>query len=208
MRVVITSDLHGFLPEIPECDLLVIAGDVCPAYDHSLDFQHQWLLGSFRKWIDDAPAKRIVGTWGNHDLIAENQQIFRDEDPVTFLLDQAIQIDGVRIYGSPWQPRFFDWAFNLDLPELAVKFSQIPDCDILITHCPPLWYGDSIKPGSANLGSEALLKKIDEIQPKLCCFGHIHGGYGCYHRNNSMLVNGAHCNEHYQPVNKPILINL
>ena len=46
---------------------------------------------------------------------------------------------GLRIYGSPWQPEFCDWAFNESRGEpLRRRWAQIPsDIDILMTHGPP-----------------------------------------------------------------------
>ena len=45
----------------------------------------------------------------------------------TYLEDSGVDIQGVRVYGSPWQPEFFDWAFNLPRgPALAEKWSRIP----------------------------------------------------------------------------------
>ncbi len=48
MRIVALSDQHGYLPEIPPCDLLIIAGDVCPdrfgpfVAMHNPDQQKSW----------------------------------------------------------------------------------------------------------------------------------------------------------------------
>lgn len=72
MKVVATSDLHGFLPQIPPCDLLLIAGDVCPVWNHRLPFQRKWLRETFTPWLESLPARKIVGVWGNHDSIAES----------------------------------------------------------------------------------------------------------------------------------------
>ena len=60
MKVVATSDLHGTLPPIPACDLLLIAGDVCPVWDHKLFFQDIWLRTTFTDWLRAQPAKKIV----------------------------------------------------------------------------------------------------------------------------------------------------
>ena len=59
MIICAVSDLHGQLPDIPKCDLLLIAGDVCPVTNHSLDFQEHWLDTEFRWWLKKIPAKKI-----------------------------------------------------------------------------------------------------------------------------------------------------
>ena len=51
--------------------------------------------------------------------------------------------DNVRIYGSPWQPEFYNWAFNLPRngEEMKARWDAIPDnTDILITHGPAYGY--------------------------------------------------------------------
>jgi len=58
---------------------------------------------------------KIVAIAGNHDFCFED---YRSdcEDELTnrgYLQDQEVTIDGLRFYGSPWQPWFYDWAFNL-----------------------------------------------------------------------------------------------
>ena len=48
-------------------------------------------------------------------------------------------MEGVKVYGSPWQPWFGGWAFNLERgPDIAAKWALIPDdTDVLLTHGPP-----------------------------------------------------------------------
>ena len=62
MIVTAVSDLHGNLPEIEPCDLLLVAGDICPVRDHSLGAQCEFLDAPFRAWLGRVPAAHVVET--------------------------------------------------------------------------------------------------------------------------------------------------
>src|SRR5436190_19972122 len=64
LKIAATSDLHGYLPAVPECDLLLLGGDLCP--DGREKDQARWLDTTFRYWLRDVPAKEVVGVAGNH----------------------------------------------------------------------------------------------------------------------------------------------
>lgn len=209
MKVVATSDLHGTLPRIPKCDLLLIAGDVCPVWNHDLFFQDIWLRSTFKDWLADQPARKVVGCWGNHDWIGE-------KDPpvvpgITFLTDEMLEFEGYRIWGSPWQRRWYDWAFNLDEPELNLKYEQMPDCDVIVSHGPPYSYGDKAPRGRDGFeltGNQVLLRRIDEMRPKLVVFGHIHCGKGTWTRGGTILSNVSFVDENYHPKLMPQMFEI
>ena len=111
--------------------------------------------------------------------------------------------------GSPWQPYFHNWAFNLPRggTELMLKWEFIPDCiDILITHGPPQGHLDISGPpyNEGDLGCELLRVKVDKQPPKIHVFGHIHGGYGYKFHNGTHFINASVLNERYDQVNNPI----
>src|SRR5215471_13300461 len=110
-RVAAIADLHGFLPELPECDLLLVAGDHCPISDHGLDFQRRYLEGPFADWLTRAPAAAILGIAGNHDFVAESDPALMRGLPWTYLCAESVEVCGLRVHGSPWVPTFNDWAF-------------------------------------------------------------------------------------------------
>src|SRR2546423_393204 len=91
LRIVAMSDLHGYLPEaVPECDLLLLAGDVAPATNHGIPFQAGWLDQHFRRWLRRLPARKIVGIAGNHDLIFDHEpQRVPHDLPWTYLQDSG-----------------------------------------------------------------------------------------------------------------------
>jgi Icc-related predicted phosphoesterase len=204
IKVVAISDLHGYLPEdLPSCDLLLIAGDICPLRDHSPFAQAQWLGTVFRKWLDRQRARQIVATWGNHDFVGERAPDMVPGLHWHMLVDDWVELLGMKIYGTPWQPRFFDWAFNLDEPDLERKWRQIPDdTDILLLHGPPHGYGDMNLAGQ-HTGSPSLTKRIAEIRPQLAVFGHIHEAYGVFDLDGITLANVSLMNIRYEPVNRP-----
>ncbi len=119
-------------------------------------------------------------------------------------------VDGFRVWGSPWQPMFMFWAFNLPWGAmLREKWNQIPfDTDILVTHGPPCGILDQVMPEPpegwapeqdppAHLGCEELLIRVRTLRPRLHMFGHIHGGYGVHKDRRTTYVNACICDEAY-----------
>ncbi len=199
------SDTHGVLPVIPECDLLLIAGDVCPVQDHSLDAQREFLHGPFKRWLEEVPARDVVLVAGNHDFIFERlPEAIPTDWRCTYLLDREARIQGLRVYGTPWQPWFTNWAFNLYEPDLAKKFALIPDgIDVLVCHSPPEGFGDMLLDGEAA-GSSSLLGAIQRVRPKLTVFGHVHEGRGRWQLPFGTLANVAVLNAAYDHVHPPM----
>lgn len=224
MKILATADLHGNLPEIEECDLLLIAGDICPAHNHSPLYQAQWLREEMRPWLEEIPAKHVVACAGNHDFIWERNPSLAPPDlmkPVEaegktlrwhYLQDEGTEIEGLKIWGTPWQLPFFDWAFNAPEDQLELAFDLIPDdTDIIVAHGPPYGQGDRT-PRGEYVGSKSMLKTIRRVKPKLMVCGHIHRAFGQYrlgdHPGATKVVNAAYVNEMYDPTNEPVVINL
>lgn len=202
MRIAATSDLHGNLPEIPECDILIIAGDVCP-HTHRID-QMYWLHHEFSDWLDSTPARHKVYIAGNHDYGFTVSGFDKSKIDAHYLLDSGVEVEGLNIWGSPYTPTFCDWAFMQRDAALANKWAKIPEnTDILITHGPPKFILDKCMDG-CNAGSDTLSKHIYNHEPKLHIFGHIHEGYGQDH----FCYNVSHVDFNYEPVNPIVEIDL
>jgi Icc-related predicted phosphoesterase len=195
MKIVAISDMHGYLPHIPPCDVLCIAGDVC-CHGQS-PVQRNWLLNHLAPWLREVPAQRIVACAGNHDWAL----IDPPDLPWELLTDRSITIGGLKFHGSPWQPVFGNWAFNARPESLTAKFSAIPeDVDVLVTHGPPFGIGDAVAP-DAHVGSKELSDRVAQLTSlKLHVFGHIHEGRGVYGR----FANVTLLNEYYEPVYFPM----
>ena len=207
MRLVLISDTHGAHRhvDVPDGDVLLHAGDVT-------FFGRLSDLPDVNAWFERLPHKHKLLVPGNHDFYFEEptlQQARALLPEVQILIDQAVEIDGVHFYGSPYQPDFYDLAFNLPRgAPLAEKWSLIPpETDVLMTHTPPYEILDWTMRG-AKVGCEELRRVVDRIRPKLHLFGHIHEAYGQHTENGTHFVNASICNFHRQPSNKPIVIDL
>ena len=165
VRVVAVADLHGQLPPIPPCDVLLVAGDICPMDDHSSAYQRAFLEGPFADWLEHVPASAIAGVAGNHDLLAARDPALLARLPWTYLSDSAATLGGLRIWGTPWAVTYGDWAFMEPDADLAVRFSAIPaGLDVLLAHGPPLGICDRAV-RDADAGSAALRDAIERVQP-------------------------------------------
>lgn len=216
MKICAISDTHGKhrmidLGLIPaDVDMLVHTGDMTwtGEYDVLADF-NEWLQEL--SWIEH---KIVIG--GNHDKSLERQRGLAQAilSNASYLEDDLIEIDGFKIYGSPWAPRFGNWGFYADRGlEMAKKWRHLTSGqvkpDILLTHTPPYGILDMVDSGQ-NVGCEELAKAIRIVNPKLHVFGHIHEGYGRYREraDSTIFVNAAICDGKYRPLNKPQIITL
>ena len=214
-RIVCLSDTHNCNEQIaiPDGDILIHSGDA------TINGSDQEVV-EFIYWFASLPHRRKIFVAGNHDWLFEvdNRHARRllSETNIVYLQDSSTVTEGLNIYGSPWQPRFFDWAFNLNRgPEMVEKWKLIPeDIDILITHGPPNGILDLVprKGWDENAGCEELRKKVEDIAKlgrlKLHIFGHIHCGYGTHEEFGVRFVNASNCDESYQPSQPPIVIDL
>ena len=204
--IVIISDTHGMHDQltIPEGDILIHAGDLCNAGKLRE-------VVEFNDWIGNLPHRHKIVIAGNHDWCFERQpNKARDIlTNCTYLQDSSVEIDGLKFWGSPWQPEFCNWAFNIKRGHrLEAKWSLIPDdTDVLITHGPPLGIGDGTFYGEVA-GCVDLAKRVKEVQPRLHAFGHIHEGYSIEEKGGTTYVNGSSCDFNYRPVNKPLVFEI
>lgn len=206
MKIVAVSDTHFMHDrvEIPEGDLLVHCGD---ALGHGTLEE----LEALDRFLGTLPHRHKILIAGNHDWCFENapEEARKRVTNATYLQDEAAEIDGLKLYGSPWQPWFYDWAFNLERGEpLRRVWERIPDdTDVLVTHGPPHGILDETSHGD-RAGCEDLLARVQEVRPALHLFGHIHEGYGTERRGETLFVNASTCSVGYKPTNLPFTITL
>ena len=210
--------MHGQLNfKVSEADLLLIAGDLCPAYHgsyESVNMQTNWLNVEFRYWLSEQPIKECVAVAGNHDWIWEvaKDQVPKLNSNFHYIEDESIEILGKKIYGTPVQPPFNNWAFNKEEKSIQKYWDNIPDgLDILLLHCPPYKILDRTNHpnyDSDYIGSKSLAKRIEEVRPKLVVFGHNHGSHGTLEKDGIIYVNGSLVDEKYKMRRKPIIMEL
>jgi len=207
MKIVCIADTHmqESSVKIPECDILIHAGDC--------DIRTLDQLEKLNAWFYNQPAKYKIFVAGNHDFYLEKLNYHSVCDILNschYLFNNSIEINGLKIWGSPYSPKFNDWAFMMSSMNLSdFIWSKIPeDSDIIITHCPPWGIMDLTDIGNYHTGCPGLSKKIKEIQPKLHIFGHIHEGYGKYTDYKTDFINASQMTSTYKLENKPIELEL
>ncbi|MDB5716157.1 MAG: metallophosphoesterase [Sphingomonadales bacterium] len=193
---------------LPDGDVLVHAGDISGRGE----YQHYRHLSLYMMRAARARGfKHIIVVPGNHDITFETEEEnARDcfDDSIHVLINQEVVLEGVKFYGSPMTPRFFDWAFNVDRDKIHTYWDRIPnDTDVLITHGPPFNIRDRNSDNFA-CGCKALGKRVAEVSPKVHIFGHIHEGYGTQIVGPTTFVNASSCTGHYRPTNKAIVVDI
>lgn len=190
MKVIGISDIHGYLPELPSCDVVCIAGDILPLeIQRNFAMSWVWLLEDFTNWANALDCKHVVFIAGNHDFVfsecgklgMDMRNLWKDSNKIHYLQDSFIEIDGKMFYGTPWIPDLVGWAFYLDSNRLTDKFNMIPNCDVLLTHCPPRLNnaGKVLQEGynyGRDFGCEELRIVLRDRDVKWALSGHVHSG--------------------------------
>lgn len=193
MKIVAFSDCHWLYKQIkkpyPKADLCIFAGDWCGSGESLYETIR------FVNWFSKLPYEYKIVIPGNHDVFCENNidfcKVFFKENGITLLIDEQIEVNGLRIYGTPWSPEFNNWAFMKEEKDLKPIFKAIPsDLDILVTHTPPKGILDP-----NDYGSDELRKALPNINPKVHIFGHNHCGYGYMENATTKFYNVAVCSD-------------
>ncbi len=193
-RLVLLSDTHNRHErlEVPTAQVLIHSGDFTRSGSKAEVLR-------FLDWLARQPAAHRLLVAGNHDRFAESApEAMRAacvERGIAYLIDEEIEVAGLRVWGAPWTPRFRSMAFNLDRGEaLAEKWRRIPDgIDILVTHGPPHGILDRVILGGARVGCEELRGAVERRNPRLHVFGHIHEAAGSVRVGSTRFVNAACC---------------
>jgi Icc-related predicted phosphoesterase len=217
VRFACISDTHCLHRDVkvPQCDYLIHSGDIT-------DYGEPDVMNDFMNWLRELKAtgtvrKECIVVPGNHDvtlypefLERHSWRYFWDTEvvdkietkDVIILRDRGVELDGIRIYGSPWVRPVCQWAYCS--ANLKDKFDRIPNnTDILITHSPAFSKGDN-----STFGSHELFDRVQIVKPLVHVMGHVHFAYGIIN-DQTTYINAALANSSATKiVNRPIIFDL
>lgn len=160
-KIACISDVHNQWHNIkvPECDILISAGD------YSNRGEHHSVFG-FHSWLSKQPAKHKISVQGNHEVYVENNYEAAKElvpSDVHFIEHGTLNIEGIKFYCSAATPKFCNWAYMMSEDEIEQNWAKIPDdTEVLVTHGPAFGFLDQINPlKSPPLGCKRLRKRIE-----------------------------------------------
>ncbi len=219
------SDLHGYLPEIDKCDLVLICGDIVSLRSQRYPKScKKWYTGVFQPWVDSLPCDKVLFIPGNHEVGVEGhddeyKKLFGPYKKATILIHEPYEYlsdDGTfyKIFGTPYCKVFGNWAYMRPNSDLKEKFSEIPEgLDILLTHDAPFGVSDILLQEGhytgEHIGNKPLAEAILQKAPKIVCHGHLHSTSREFEElGYSKVVNCSIKDEHYNPIYNPIVFEL
>jgi len=205
------QEFNTWLGKLPHKHKIVIAGN------HELCFDPALAKNSTRfgrsGHLESSPANLNIKEEGEDQQPSgpvNCDEIKKTLTNCTYLEDSSVEICGLKIYGTPHQPEYGGWAFNLVRGQQCLnKWNLIPeDVDVLVTHSPPLGFGDLTSTG-VRAGCVELLHSVQRrIKPKYHVYGHIHEGYGVRSDGKILFINASTCDINYRPCNPAIVFDV
>lgn len=221
------SDLHGYLPEIKDCELILICGDIVPleVQDYSRGC-YEWYRRVFKPWAESLPCNKVLFIAGNHEVGMEGyeyayKRLFPLDNKVSFLFHEEFvhtSLDGekYKIFGTPYCKIFGNWAYMCKDEELVKKFYEIPEkLDILITHDAPFGVSDVLLQKECrwatgeHIGNKPLADAILKKSPSIVCHGHLHSSSRDFETlGSSKVINCSIKDEFYNPIYSPLYFSM
>lgn len=173
--------------EIPQCDLLLHAGDA------SYLSLKSSAIDDFDAWLGEVPARHVIFVPGNHDRFAIPGNLRKRKlRNARILTNHLAEIMGLRIWGSSLMPLDGTAVDDPSAEERRRIYAQIPEkVDILITHYPPYGVLDSTDGDQSHAGCRELLKAIKCVKPRVHIFGHVHGARGMVESEHTTFINAT-----------------
>jgi Icc-related predicted phosphoesterase len=202
---------HSNPSVFPAGDILIHAGDMTNGGTvDELNIVNQW-FGTITQYRH----KYVIG--GNHDICLHDPNIGRSVlTNVTYLDDELVEVGGVKIYFSPTNFMLSMGWFGV--PDQKERCERIPEgIDILVTHGMPYGILDLLPDfdsdhGKANTpgGSQDLLKRVKEVNPKYHIFGHLHDRYGQEKVGDTQFLNVAQASTplYFGQYREPVVIDI
>lgn len=211
MKLCCISDTHCQLSTVREkilnvdADLLAFCGDM--TYSGSLQevIKEMRILGELSYRFKQG----VIVIPGNHDRLSESEpSLFASiaqENGLIYMHEKSVTIGGLHFYGSGWTPEFCNWAWGYPRELGQQIWENIPDdTEVLLTHGP---YKGILDNG--GLGCYDLRQRVGHLPKlRLHVFGHMHSSYGEVVQAGVRFVNASICNERYEPVNSPVVIEI
>lgn len=212
MNITFISDTHNQHNLIPMDylsggDIIIHSGDMTSR-------GHEYEVTAFLNWYSQLPYTHKILIAGNHDFFFERPdkkmvtKLLSKYPNITYLNDSGVEIEGIKIWGSPVQPYFGGWAFNRIGEDIKKHWDLIPkDTNIIVTHGPIFGYLDITLEGDRT-GCEyirEMLPTFTDLKIHVC--GHIHESYG-YHEfvDGTLFLNASVLNRRYVMQNRPIFL--
>ena len=221
MKIVAISDTHQLHNKItvPLWDVLLHCGD----------FTNKGTSGAlkdFLEWFSSQPHEHKIFIAGNHELGLDRGPMrdrklaiikgFMEKHPnLHYLENSEVTVGGVKFYGSPITPWFFDWAWNVRRgAPIAAAWDLIPeDTQVLLTHGPAYGILDTVLESfgrDSHQGCADLRERIKKLSSlKLHAFGHLHlEGGQTLAEDGVTFANAAICDDAYHTVHPPIEVEI
>ena len=111
VRIICISDTHGQQAglRVPDGDILIHAGDFMTYGNAPRE------IIDFNTWLARQPHAHKIVIAGNHDRLFESHPMPARAliTNATYLEDSGVEVEGLKFWGSPVQPSFNNWAFNV-----------------------------------------------------------------------------------------------